>query len=103
MCIRDRLGAVLAKRYKLAKAESLVPSHPCLLYTSVDGGAVRVASLLDLLRIADASSDPDARRHALAYGAVLDVLYAQRQVRSDHELSREERVEAWLSHQTPVT
>lgn len=37
----------------------------------------RVASLLDLLRIADASSDPDARRHALAYGAVLDVLYAQ--------------------------
>lgn len=39
----------------------------------VDRSSVRVADLLDLLRIADASPDPDARRHALAYQAVLDV------------------------------
>jgi hypothetical protein len=68
----------------------------------VDGGTVRVAGLLDLLRIADASSDPDARRHALAYGAVLDVQCAQRQTRPARELSSEERVEAWLTHQAPV-
>jgi transcriptional regulator with XRE-family HTH domain len=68
----------------------------------VDGGTVRVAGLLDLLRIADASSDSDARRHALAYGAVLDVQCAQRQTRPARELSSEERVEAWLTHQAPV-
>jgi transcriptional regulator with XRE-family HTH domain len=39
------------------------------------GGTVLVASLLDLLRIADASpAGADGRRHAQAYGAVLDVL-----------------------------
>lgn len=41
----------------------------------VGGGTVLVASLLDLLRIADASpAGADGRRHAQAYGAVLDVL-----------------------------
>jgi transcriptional regulator with XRE-family HTH domain len=63
----------------------------------VDGGALRVAGLLDLLRIVDASSDPDARRRALAYGAVLDVQYAQHQTQPARELSSKERVEAWLS------
>jgi transcriptional regulator with XRE-family HTH domain len=93
------MGAVIAH----LKAREIAESAYSAERVEVDGGAVRVASLLDLLRIADASLDPDARRHALAYGAVLDVLYAQRQARSDHELSSEERVEAWLSHQTPVT
>jgi transcriptional regulator with XRE-family HTH domain len=68
----------------------------------VDSGAVRVAGLRDLLRIADASSNPDARRHALALRAVLDVQYAQHQARLARELSSEEGVEAWLSRQTPV-
>lgn len=68
----------------------------------VDGGTVRVAGLRDLLRIADASSGPDARRHALALHAVLDVQYAQHRTRPARELSSEERVEAWLSDQTPV-
>jgi transcriptional regulator with XRE-family HTH domain len=41
----------------------------------VGGGTVLVASLLDLLRIADASpAGADGRRHAQAYAAVLDVL-----------------------------
>lgn len=66
----------------------------------IDGGALRVAGLLDLLRIADAS--PDARRHAMAYGAVLDVRDAQHQTQPARELNSEERVKAWLSHQTPV-
>lgn len=40
-------------------------------------GEIRVASLVDLLRIADASTAPGARRNALAYQAVLDVQAAQ--------------------------
>jgi len=43
----------------------------------IDGGGVRVAGLRDLLRIADASPHPDARRQALAYRAVLDVQRAR--------------------------
>ena len=44
------------------------------------GGTVLVASLLDLLRIADASpAGADGRRHAQAYGAVLDVLESAQQ------------------------
>jgi hypothetical protein len=57
--------------------------------------------LRDLLRIADASSAPDARRHALAYRAVLDVQSAQREARAVDDRSDEERIEAWLSRQTP--
>lgn len=68
----------------------------------VDGSPVRVAGLLDLLRIADASPDPDARRHALAYQAVLDVQHAQGEPRPAVRPTDEERVEAWLSKQTPV-
>jgi len=43
----------------------------------IDGAEIRVAGLRDLLRIADASPDPDSRRQALAYQAVLDVQHAR--------------------------
>jgi transcriptional regulator with XRE-family HTH domain len=68
----------------------------------IDGRGVRVAGLRDLLRIADACPHPDARRQALAYRAVLDVRRAQRSARAADDRSDEERIEAWLSQQTPV-
>jgi len=68
----------------------------------VDGGTVQVAGLLDLLRIADASPDPDARRHALAYGAVLDVQRARGELRTADVRSDRERIQAWLGEQIPV-
>ena len=63
---------------------------------------VRVAGLLDLLRIAEASGAPDARREALAYQAVLDVERAQGAERRRDDRTAEERIEAWVTHQTPV-
>jgi hypothetical protein len=68
----------------------------------IDGGAVRVAGLRDLLRIADASPYPDARRHALAFSAVLDVQSARHEARVANDRSDEEKIQAWLSRQTPV-
>lgn len=68
----------------------------------VDGGTVQVASLLDLLRITDASPGPDARRHALAYGAVLDVQRARDELRTADGHTDQERIQAWLSEQIPV-
>jgi transcriptional regulator with XRE-family HTH domain len=68
----------------------------------IDRGSVRVAGLLDLLRIADASPRPDAARHALAYRAVLDVQRARRQASVAESRSDEERIQEWLSRQTPV-
>jgi transcriptional regulator with XRE-family HTH domain len=68
----------------------------------IDRGSVRVAGLLDLLRIADASPGPDAARHALAYRAVLDVQSARRQASVAESRSDEERIQEWLSRQTPV-
>ncbi len=68
----------------------------------VDGGDVRVAGLLDLLRIADASPDPGTRRDALAYQAVLDVQRAQSELPTADEHTDEERIRAWLSEQIPV-
>jgi transcriptional regulator with XRE-family HTH domain len=68
----------------------------------VGDGAVQVAGLLDLLRIADASPDPNARRHALAYQAVLDVRRAQLQAPPVESATDEEKIQAWLSQQTPV-
>ena len=62
---------------------------------------VRVASLLDLIRIADTSPGPAARRHALAYQAVLDVHRARREAPPENR-SDEEKIQAWLSQQTPV-
>ncbi len=69
----------------------------------VGTGRVRVAGLVDLLRIADASPDPDRRRHALACGAVLDVQRAQREVAAADVRTDEQRISAWLSQQIPVT
>lgn len=68
----------------------------------VGGGAVLVAGLLDLLRIADASPNPAARRRALAYQAVLDVQRAQDQRRQVDDTSDQEKIQAWLSEQIPV-
>ncbi len=69
---------------------------------TIHGGTVRVAGLLDLVRIADASGDPDARRRALAYRVVLDVQRSRRNAPAEDGSSDEERIEAWLSQQTPV-
>jgi transcriptional regulator with XRE-family HTH domain len=68
----------------------------------LDGGEVRVAGLLDLLRIADASPDLESRRDCLAYRAVLEVRRAQEDVRVDDRRTDEERIQAWLNEQTPV-
>ncbi len=68
----------------------------------VHGGEVQVAGLLDLLRIADASPDRDARRDALAYRAVLDVQHAQSDAGRADGRTGEERLQAWLSEQIPV-
>ena len=68
----------------------------------IDGEVVRVAGLRDLLRIADASLRPDARRQALACSAVLDVQAAKRDPRVVDNRSDEERIQAWLNRQTLV-
>jgi hypothetical protein len=64
--------------------------------------ALRVAGLLDLLRIADASPGPEARRHALAYRAVLDVQRARAAARGRPTAGAEERLAEWLDRQTPM-
>jgi len=69
----------------------------------VDGAEIRVAGLRDLLRIADASPDPDSRRQALAYQAVLDVQHARLDAGATDNRGDEEKIEAWLSRQTPVS
>jgi transcriptional regulator with XRE-family HTH domain len=63
----------------------------------IHGGALRVAGLLDLLRIADASPEPGGRRRALAYQAVLDVQRAQSEHVQVDDNSDEEKIQAWLS------
>jgi len=68
----------------------------------LDGAAVPVAGLLDLLRIADSSPDPDSRRHALAYRAVLDVLRAQHRGRFAERPRDEDEIRQWLAKQTQV-
>jgi len=68
----------------------------------IGDGAVMVAGLLDLLRIADASPEGVGRRQALAYGAVLDVERARRQRRAGAVLTDDERIREWLSRQAPV-
>jgi transcriptional regulator with XRE-family HTH domain len=65
-------------------------------------GTVRVAGLLDLLRIADASSGRDARRHALALRTVIDFLEARSQASETRDLSDAERIASWLGQQSPV-
>jgi transcriptional regulator with XRE-family HTH domain len=65
-------------------------------------GEIRVASLADLLRIADASTGASARRQALAYQAVLDVRHSRERATSRDERTDAHQIEAWLSQQTPV-
>ncbi|MGH2916751.1 MAG: helix-turn-helix domain-containing protein [Solirubrobacteraceae bacterium] len=66
-------------------------------------GEIRVASLVDLLRIAEASTGGSARRQALAYQAVLDVEAARATARTEGDQTDAERIDGWLSQQTPVT
>jgi transcriptional regulator with XRE-family HTH domain len=68
----------------------------------LDGTPVQVAGLLDLLRIADASSGPDSRRRALAYRAVLDVHRVQHTARFARQPGDEDRVLRRLVKQAPA-
>jgi transcriptional regulator with XRE-family HTH domain len=65
-------------------------------------GPLRVASVVDLLRIADASTRGSARLEALAYQSVLDVQRAHRSAPSTPGSTPTEKIEAWLRQQTPV-
>lgn len=58
------------------------------------GGEICVASLVDLLRIADASRARSAYREALAYQAVLDVIEARRRPRPQDDRSPAEKLDA---------
>jgi hypothetical protein len=66
------------------------------------GKALRVAGLLDLQRIADASSGRDGRRHALALRAVTDVLEARGRAAGRPNGSDAQRLDSWLSRQTSL-
>jgi transcriptional regulator with XRE-family HTH domain len=65
-------------------------------------GEIRVASLVDLLRIADASTGANARRQALAYEAVLDVRRSLERAATGSERTDAEQIGAWRSPQTPA-
>jgi hypothetical protein len=65
-------------------------------------GQLRVASVVDLLRIAEASTRGSARLEALAYQAVLDVQRARHSAPSTPARTPTEKIEAWLRQQTPV-
>jgi transcriptional regulator with XRE-family HTH domain len=65
-------------------------------------GGVRVASVVDLLRMADASRSKSAYRDALAYQAVLDVIEARRRLRPQDDRSPAEKIDAALRHRTPI-
>jgi transcriptional regulator with XRE-family HTH domain len=65
-------------------------------------GGVRVASVVDLLRMADASRSKSAYRDALAYQAVLDVIEARRRPRPHDNRSPAEKIDAALRHRTPI-
>jgi len=121
VCAREEAVGAVLERLGVSDAAYELPSGVRLVVTDapkgtvgygdlargaeavdVDGGVVQVAGLLDLLRIADASPDPDARRHALAYRAVLDVQRAQGEPRLADGRTDEERIQAWVSEQIPV-
>lgn len=69
----------------------------------IGANAVRVAGLVDLQRIADASSGRDAHRHALALRTVIDVLEARgRAAAGARKRSNAQRLGDWLSEQTPL-
>jgi len=69
---------------------------------STPAGVVRVASVVDLLRIADASRSKSAYREALAYQAVLDVVEARRRPRRQDDRSPAEKIDATLRRRTPI-
>ena len=69
----------------------------------IEGGELHVASVLDLLRIADASDRRRARLEALAYQAVLDLQDARSKEPTVDGRTATERIEAWLKPQTPAT
>jgi transcriptional regulator with XRE-family HTH domain len=69
----------------------------------IHGGELQVAGVLDLLRIADASDRRSARLEALAFQAVLDVQDARSKSPAPDGRTAAERIEAWLTQQTPVT
>jgi len=70
--------------------------------THTANGELYVASVLDLLRIADASTRRSARLEALAYQAVLDVKDARSKVPAPDGRTAADRIEAWLKQQTPI-
>jgi len=65
-------------------------------------GILRVASVVDLLRIADASRSKSAYREALAYQAVLDVIEARRRPRPQDDRSPAEKIDAAVRRPTPI-
>jgi transcriptional regulator with XRE-family HTH domain len=65
-------------------------------------GGVRVASVIDLLRMADASRSKSAYRDALAYQAVLDVIESRCRPRPQDDRSPAEKTDAALRHRTPM-
>jgi transcriptional regulator with XRE-family HTH domain len=69
---------------------------------STPAGVVRVASVVDLLRIADASRSKSAYREALAYQAVLDVVEARRRPQRQDDRSPTEKIDATLRRRTPI-
>jgi hypothetical protein len=69
----------------------------------IHGGELQVAGVLDLLRIADASDRRSARLEALAFQAVRDVQEARSKSSAPDGRTAAERIEAWLTPQTPVT
>jgi len=65
-------------------------------------GQLQVASVVDLLRIADASTRRSGRIEALAYQAVLDVQMARSRASARDGRPASERIERWLAQQSPV-
>ena len=63
---------------------------------------VRVAGLLDVVRIAEARGALAPRREALAYQAGLDVERERGDTSRRDDRTAEETIEAWVMRQTPV-
>jgi transcriptional regulator with XRE-family HTH domain len=94
-----RLRAVAAPPGTHGLRDLLRGAEPIDIY----GGELQVAGVLDLLRIADASDRRSARLEALAFQAVLDVQDARSKSPGPDGRTAAERIEAWLTQQTPVT
>jgi transcriptional regulator with XRE-family HTH domain len=68
---------------------------------TIAGGTVHVAGVVDLLRVAEARMSGERTREVLAYQALLDV-QRTRQARLTAPTTDDERLQRWLSQQTPV-